>query len=70
MFGIFTQLLSSPEAMYTHPFLSNGNAASYPGPGFFTSTPSELKLNSVTYDGQDSECRDGPASGMGQNQCH
>jgi len=59
-----------PNALYTHINLSNGNAASYPGPGFFTTTPSHLQLGDVTYDGQDSECRDGPASGFGQHACH
>ena len=34
MFAIFQMLLDSPEATYTHINLSNGNAASYPGPGY------------------------------------
>jgi hypothetical protein len=35
MFGLlFAMLIDPPEALYTHVNLSNGNAASYPGPGY------------------------------------
>mmetsp|Transcript_37956 Transcript_37956/g.76767 ORF Transcript_37956/g.76767 Transcript_37956/m.76767 type:complete len:80 (+) Transcript_37956:89-328(+) len=70
MFSLIQCLLESPEAMYTHINLSNGNSTHYPLPGYFTTTPSSLTLNSAGYDGQDSACRDGPASGMGQHNCH
>eukprot|EP00961_Rhodomonas_salina_P209331 2825772-Rhodomonas_salina.1 len=37
MFQIIQQLLESPEAMYTHINLSNGNSTAYPMPGYVRS---------------------------------
>eukprot|EP00290_Baffinella_frigidus_P008154 CAMPEP_0180117188 /NCGR_PEP_ID=MMETSP0986-20121125/788_1 /TAXON_ID=697907 /ORGANISM="non described non described, Strain CCMP2293" /LENGTH=55 /DNA_ID=CAMNT_0022056051 /DNA_START=54 /DNA_END=221 /DNA_ORIENTATION=+ len=53
-------LMDSPEVNYTHLNISNG---------YWQNSPTTLDFNSAHYDGQDSFCRDGPASGSGQNGC-
>eukprot|EP00284_Hemiselmis_tepida_P005590 CAMPEP_0174926870 /NCGR_PEP_ID=MMETSP1355-20121228/15682_1 /TAXON_ID=464990 /ORGANISM="Hemiselmis tepida, Strain CCMP443" /LENGTH=71 /DNA_ID=CAMNT_0016172937 /DNA_START=31 /DNA_END=246 /DNA_ORIENTATION=- len=71
MFSILrSMLLESPAVLYTHVNLDNATSTKYPEPGYFTTTPTSISMNSATYNGQDSECSDGPASGMGQNMCH
>ena len=49
-----TMLLNSPEVMYTHMNLDNGNSTHYPQPGYFTASPVSITMNSAVYNGQGS----------------